>query len=183
MVERGAWGSVVLILLGCFMNNVVLEYIIHHDRGAGGLMTLFQFGFVSVLGLRRHVTLRPFAFHHKAPLSAYLRLTFLFFAISFTNNKAFAWGISQPFNVVFRSASLLVSFLIGYFVFNKKYTMREFLSVMLVTAGVILTTSAEFTSRTPSTPPITNNRFVCLTFPSRGIASLQNTWREGLAGD
>jgi hypothetical protein len=50
-------------------------------------------------------------------------MTALFFLISVANNKAFDWGISQPFNVVFRSSSLLISFLIGAYAFNNKYVL------------------------------------------------------------
>lgn len=143
-----AWAGVVWILVGCFFNNVVLEYIIHYDKGAGGLMTLFQFIFVALSGLPAHLQLAPTVrLHHKAPLSAYFRMTLLFFLISFANNKAFAWGISQPFNVVFRSSSLLISFLVGYFGFHQRYTLRQFASVLLVTVGVVLTTSAELLVR------------------------------------
>jgi len=70
-------------------------------------------------------------------------MTLIFFVSSVASNKAFELGVSQPFNVIFRSLSLLVSFLLGMFWFNKQYSLRQFLAVVLVTAGVLLTTLGE----------------------------------------
>ena len=47
------------------------------------------------------------------PLRHYLGMTVLFFSMSYLNNWAFAFNISQPLHMVFRSSSLMVAYVIG----------------------------------------------------------------------
>ena len=111
------------------------------DPGAGGLMTLLQFILVAALsspnaiqwrglwnggdaigsdrstnskegqtwGLRFPLAMRPTI----VPLRHYLSMTALFFSMSYMNNWAFAFNISQPLHMVFRSSSLMVTYVIG----------------------------------------------------------------------
>lgn len=120
------------------------------DPGAGGLMTFAQFAFLAVLLLPFFLRFRDpetghlgIYFKHKTPLMEYLKMTIIFFVGSVASNKAFELGVTQPFAVIFRSLSLLVSYLIGMFWFNKKYTARQFIAVCLVTLGVLVTTLGE----------------------------------------
>lgn len=113
-------------------------------------MTLAQFVFVALTLLPRFLSFRDgktgsmrISLYHKAPLKEYVLMTLIFFVSSVASNKAFELGVSQPFNVIFRSLSLLVSYLIGMVWFNKHYSMRQFVAVALVTAGVMVTTLGE----------------------------------------
>jgi len=92
------------------------------DPGCGVLLTLCQFIFIASIGFLSHIRFSkssPYLFH-QAPLTEYLKHTSLFFLISVLNNKAFDFGVSQPFHTVFRSGSLLVSFLVGSLLFSRK---------------------------------------------------------------
>lgn len=87
-------------------------------------MTAFQYLFIAALSafpliqiddLGRWSFKRP-----SAPIFQYLKLTVISFVISVASNKVFDYGVTQPFSVVFRSLSLLVSFLVGTFIFKDK---------------------------------------------------------------
>jgi UDP-xylose/UDP-N-acetylglucosamine transporter B4 len=139
-----------MILGGCFLNSVVLELIVKQDPGAGGLMTFAQFLLVSVLFLPKFLSLRnpetgsfQISLIHRTPFKEYAIMTLIFFVGSVASNKAFALGVSQPFNVIFRSLSLLVSYLIGMLWFGKRYSLKQFVAVFLVTLGVMITTFGE----------------------------------------
>lgn len=78
-----------------------------------------------------------------APMKEYVMMAAIFFVSSVAANKAFELGVSQPFNVIFRSLSLLVSYVIGAAWFGRRYSKQQLLAVVLVTAGVLVTTLGE----------------------------------------
>lgn len=87
-------------------------------------MTLFQFAFVAAISLRRNISFSNrymIKLNNQAPLIEHFLMNILFFFLSVGNNMAFEYGISQPFNVVFRSLSLLISISIGYLIFKKEF--------------------------------------------------------------
>lgn len=136
--------AIALIAAGCITNNFVLELIIsrkknpHADPSAGALLTLIQFLFVAAAsaghGLawrgfgccRRHsggllrglvpLSVRPTV----VPFRHYVGMTVLFFSMSYLNNAAFAFHISQPMHMVFRSANLMVTYVMGWACFRKR---------------------------------------------------------------
>src|SRR4051812_23971156 len=90
-----------LIFMGCIINNYALECIVTQkwawtDRKAGSLFTALQFSFVALCVLPRafdgFLRLKPLV----VPIKYYAGQTCLFFAMSYLNNLAFAFGISQP---------------------------------------------------------------------------------------
>lgn len=120
------------------------------DPGAGGLMTFVQFIFVSILYLPKFLSFRNpetgafrISLFHRTPWRDYLAMTLVFFVCSVSSNKAFALGVSQPFAVIFRSLSLLVSYLIGMLWFGKRYSLKQFIAIFFVTMGVLITTFGE----------------------------------------
>jgi len=121
------------------------------DKGAGSLMTFVQFLFVSVTFLPRFLSFRDEStgkYHlkltNRAPMKDYAIMTAILFASTAASNESFALGVSQPFNMIFRSLSLLASYLLGVIAFGKKYSMRQLVAVVLVTIGVLITTLGEF---------------------------------------
>ncbi|XP_050519537.1 UDP-xylose and UDP-N-acetylglucosamine transporter isoform X2 [Diabrotica virgifera virgifera] len=130
--------AIVLTLTGCMLNNVFLEYIIKLDPGAGHLITLCQFLFIAVHGLiftSKFGTVKP-----KIPLSGYMTLVVLFFTTSVVNNWAFAFNIPVPLHMIFRAGSLIANMIMGIIVLKKKYTLEKYISVLLITLGIIICT-------------------------------------------
>ena len=118
------------------------------DPSAGPLLTLLQFVGVALLsGLGRiqwpKGQVLPSLAPRAIPLSQYGRLVGMFMVMSLLNNYAFALHISQPMHMVFRSASLVVSFAMGKFLFGKSYNGLQFVGVVIVSCGAFLATAAE----------------------------------------
>ncbi|CDO77659.1 hypothetical protein BN946_scf184969.g10 [Trametes cinnabarina] len=84
----------------------------------------------------RHVPLRNWA-------SQVLVLT----SGSLLNNWVYAFSVPLTVQIVFRSAGLAVSMLLGYLVLKKRYSWAQVAAVALVSAGVILATLSR-----PTTP-------------------------------
>lgn len=120
------------------------------DKGGGALMTLAQFLVVAILMLPLFLRFKDpetgsFRIHlySAAPMKEYALQAAIFFVSSVASNKAFELGVSQPFNVIFRSLSLLVSYIIGALWFGRRYSKQQLLAVILVTLGVLVTTLGE----------------------------------------
>ena len=123
--------AIALIVAGCVTNNLALELVVSPKKnpfaapGAGSLLTLLQFTLISILTLPsvcewRVGSAMPRFATTKVPLRHYGGMTCLFFAMSFLNNAAFAFNISQPLHMVFRSSSLVVTYAVGYLGFGKR---------------------------------------------------------------
>ncbi|KAH9921504.1 UAA transporter [Epithele typhae] len=114
------------------------------------LITFAQFAFTALVMLPAMVVLRPPPFARKiklpwlrrrrVPLAPYLVQVALFSTVSRLNNAAFAYAIPMPVHIILRSGGLGVSMLMGWAIGRKRYTAAEVFSVLLVSAGVVLTT-------------------------------------------
>ncbi|KAF7268500.1 ER GDP-fucose transporter [Rhynchophorus ferrugineus] len=130
--------AIFTVLLGCMLNNIFLEYIIKLDAGAGHLITFLQFLFIAVHGFiftSKFGTVKP-----KVPLRDYLTLVVFFFLTSVVNNWAFNFNIPVPLHMIFRAGSLIANMIMGILLLNKKYTWDKYLSVFMITAGIIICT-------------------------------------------
>ncbi|KAG5876347.1 hypothetical protein JTB14_003669 [Gonioctena quinquepunctata] len=130
--------SIVLTLVGCMLNNVFLEYIIKLDPGAGHLITFCQFLFIALHGLiftSKFGTVKP-----KILLKDYMTLVVFFFTTSVVNNWAFAFNIPVPLHMIFRSGSLIANMFLGIMILKKRYALEKYISVTLITIGIILCT-------------------------------------------
>ncbi|KAF9076686.1 UAA transporter [Rhodocollybia butyracea] len=128
---------------GCCSNAVTLEQLTSQFPRAGSLITFCQFAIISMQGLRRHVVwtsygprLKP----RRIPLMPYLVQVVLFYLVSVLNNAAFAYRIPMAVHIIFRSGGLVVSMALGWLFASKVYTSAQISSVLMVTAGVVLTT-------------------------------------------
>jgi UDP-xylose/UDP-N-acetylglucosamine transporter B4 len=155
--------AIALIALGCVANNFLLELIIsrkknpHADPAAGGLLTLIQFAVVAAASAPHGVAWRGFGggggwlrgllpLRVRAPVVPfrhYAGMTLLFFSMSYLNNAAFAFHISQPLHMVFRSSSLMVTYAISRACFGKRYSRQQLAAVLLLTLGALAATAAE----------------------------------------
>lgn len=75
-------------------------------------------------------------------LGFYAAYVALFFTVSVLNNKALSYNIAMPFHMIFRSGSLVTSLVLGMLLLHKRYSFRQILAVLAVTAGIFLATTA-----------------------------------------
>eukprot|EP01126_Amoeba_proteus_P057583 TRINITY_DN7337_c0_g1_i7.p1 TRINITY_DN7337_c0_g1~~TRINITY_DN7337_c0_g1_i7.p1 ORF type:complete len:325 (-),score=40.68 TRINITY_DN7337_c0_g1_i7:248-1222(-) len=136
--------GIILVMTTCILNGIFLELLVIRDPKAGGALTLVQFCSVSLVLLPEFIDVRGYyGFKPRViPLWYYMILTVVFFLVSYLNNIAFGYHISQPIHVMIRSSSLIVSFFLGICIGNRG-TFLEFLSVVMVTAGTVVALNAE----------------------------------------
>jgi len=143
-----AFFAIVVILIGCISNNVTLEMIIREDPEIGNLLTLLQFFFIAACTACWHIDLWSLKIATRTiPIAIYAAIAVIFFSLSVINNGAFAFDISQPVHMVFRSSSLLSNLILGYAFFGKRYSFNQVIGVICVTIGIIIVTSAEATMK------------------------------------
>lgn len=137
-----------LVFGGCCSNALTLECVTSEYPRSGSLITFSQFLVISLHGLPKFVSFTrgplnipvPRLLPRRIPLTPYLIQVGLFYTISLLNNLAFGYSIPMPVHIIFRSGGLVISMLMGWLISGKSYTISQVLSVLVVTAGVILTT-------------------------------------------
>lgn len=165
--------NVFLTFLGCCSNVVFLELLTSALPGSGNLITLTQFLFISVKGFvfeSRFGTRKS-----KIPLSKYVKLVAMFFVVSVLNNYALNFNISMPLHMIFRSGSLIANMCLGIALLKKRYSMREYCSIVMITVGICLATfaSSQQTIKKESTSTSTEtDDFIDLMWWSAGIGML-----------
>ncbi|KAM8719643.1 hypothetical protein ACLKA7_005815 [Drosophila subpalustris] len=130
--------AMIGVFLGCCSNVVFLELIIQIDPGAGNLITFLQFLFIALEGLiftSKFFTVKP-----KIAMRDYVMLVVLFFGANVCNNYAFNFNIAMPLHMIFRSGSLMANMIMGIILLKKRYNLRQYSSVAMITAGIILCT-------------------------------------------
>ncbi|KAH8265171.1 hypothetical protein KR044_011598, partial [Drosophila immigrans] len=130
--------AMICVFIGCCSNVVFLELIIQIDPGAGNLITFLQFLFIALEGLiftSKFFTVKP-----KIALKDYVVLVVLFFGANVCNNYAFNFNIAMPLHMIFRSGSLMANMIMGIILLKKRYNLRQYSSVAMITAGIILCT-------------------------------------------
>ncbi|XP_076469704.1 UDP-xylose and UDP-N-acetylglucosamine transporter-like [Babylonia areolata] len=148
--------AIGVVFLGCCSNVVFLEDLIREFPQSGNLITFTAFVFNAMEGLiftSRFFTKRPII-----PISYYLAMVALFFVVQIINNYVLGLNVSMPLQMIFRSGSLVASLLLGHLILKKRYKRSKYLSVLLITAGIILCTFAS-ASDVESQPSHTDDPF------------------------
>ncbi|CAF0792307.1 unnamed protein product [Brachionus calyciflorus] len=151
--------SVFTVFLGCCSNVFFLELLTNVHPGSGNIITLAQFLFISIKG---------FIFEHRfgtkksiIPLRKYMTLVIMFFVVSVVNNYALNFNISMPLHMIFRSGSLIANMVLGIIILNKRYNLREYISIVFITIGIIICTLASSTDiKKPNVHGHVSNDFV-----------------------
>ncbi|CAG8605690.1 4984_t:CDS:2 [Acaulospora morrowiae] len=112
---------------------------------AGNLFTFAQFLFISGEGLFHHLEYRPPSpilrlKKRTVPVYRWVVQVVLFFTVSVLNNIALGYRISVPLHIIFRSGGLIISMVLGWALAGKRYTLKQVISVVMVTLGVVLAT-------------------------------------------
>lgn len=134
--------NICLLFLGCSINGITMELILQYHTGCGIILTFMQTLFITLMSI--HLK-KP-----STPLWFYLMLTFIFWCVGLLNNIAFDYHITQPIHMIVRSSSLAASYIVGYLFFNQFIGNNRwrFLSIVIITLGIIITISSEFQLKT-----------------------------------
>lgn len=149
-VPRIGWSqtaklAVLVTILACCSNVVFLELLVIQDPGIGNLLTFSQFLVISIEGFvftTKFGTRRP-----QVPFGAWLVLVMMYFLVNVINNYALSYNIPMPLHMVFRAGSLLVNMLMGIFILGKRYDRVKYLSVLMISLGILLCTVMSATNR------------------------------------
>ncbi|XP_076057130.1 UDP-xylose and UDP-N-acetylglucosamine transporter-like isoform X1 [Oratosquilla oratoria] len=136
----GAAAAIVFVFIGCCSNVVFLELLVKSEPASGHIITCSQFLFIAIEGfIRTHDFGRK---KNVIPIKDYLVLVIMFFIVNVTNNVAFAFKISMPLHMIFRSGALIANMIMGIIVLGRRYTLMKYLSVIMITAGTLCCTFA-----------------------------------------
>jgi len=131
---------IALVFVGCCSNVVFLELLIRGDPGSGNIITFSQFLFIALEGFvttARFGTKKP-----SIPIRHYIVMVVMFFLVNVTNNLALNYNISMPLHMIFRAGSLIANLVMGIIILKKRYTTSKYLSVLMITAGICISTIA-----------------------------------------
>lgn len=115
----------------------------------GNLITFVQFFVTALFTWPHHFSASrpPFFLKPRAiPLTRWLPNIILFFTVNLLNNFAFGYNISVPVHIILRSGGSATTMLIGY-IWGKRYTPVQVLSVAMLTAGIIIAAMADAQSK------------------------------------
>jgi len=137
-MERKPLLAILMVLVGCCSNVVFLELLVSQDPGIGNLVTFAQFLIIALEGFiftTKFGTVKP-----KVPFSAWVMLVIMYFLVSVSNNYALNFNIPMPLHMIFRAGSLMANMLLGVIILGKQYSMSKYVSILMITAGIITCT-------------------------------------------
>lgn len=111
---------------------------LRYDPGAGHLVTMSQFFFIACHGLiftSKFFTVKPVI-----QMRDYVALVVMYFVTSICSNYAFNFNIPMPLHMIFKAGSLMANMVMGIFMLKKRYDGWKYLSVMMITVGIIICT-------------------------------------------
>ncbi|KAF8630966.1 hypothetical protein AX17_005322 [Amanita inopinata Kibby_2008] len=135
-----------MILGGCCANAWANEQLFIQSPRIGSALTFSQMLFITVQSLPSFLSftesspwrsrLKP----RQVPLSQWTLQVLLVTASSLLNNWAYAYHVPLTILIIFRSAGLAVSMLLGYLFLKKRYTPAQIMCVAVVSVGVVVAT-------------------------------------------
>ncbi|ANB16028.1 Yea4p [Sugiyamaella lignohabitans] len=131
-----------LIFGGCCSNVFALESIVREAPNSGHLITFVQFLFVASEGYVHFFDAHSKFFFLQKPHIPVHRMLFpviIYFTLSVLNNYVWAFHISIPMHIIFRSSGTVITMIFGA-LSGKRYTTRQIFAVIVLTAGIILAT-------------------------------------------
>jgi len=144
-MERKPLLAILMVLVGCCSNVVFLELLVSQDPGIGNLVTFAQFLIIALEGFiftTKFGTVKP-----KVPFSAWVMLVIMYFLVSVSNNYALNFNIPMPLHMIFRAGSLMANMLLGVIILGKQYSMSKYVSILMITAGIITCTYSSTSSK------------------------------------
>ncbi|KAL4226904.1 hypothetical protein ACF0H5_014882 [Mactra antiquata] len=134
---------IALVFVGCCSNVVFLELLVSEHPGAGNIITFMQFLFIAVEGF---IFTSNFGTKRSAiPMKVYGFMVTFFFVVQVLNNYCFIFNIPMTLHIIFRAGSLIASLVLGTVILKKKYPVSKYVSVSMITVGIIACTLASAT--------------------------------------
>lgn len=131
---------ICLVFLGCCSNVVFLELLISEMPGSGNIITFSQFLFIAIEGFiftSKFGTVAP-----SIPMKNYVLMVIMFFIVQVVNNLALNFYISMPLHMIFRAGSLMANLILGIIILKRSYKTSKYLSVLMISIGIVLCTIA-----------------------------------------
>lgn len=128
------------VFIGCCSNVIFLELLVKDEPGSGNIITFAQFLFIALEGFINQSSFGRVK--SVIPINEYLILVVMFFTVNVVNNVAFAFRISMPLHIIFRSGGLIANMIMAILVLRRKYSVQKYVSVLLITLGTIVCTFA-----------------------------------------
>ncbi|CAB3410067.1 unnamed protein product [Caenorhabditis bovis] len=141
-------GVITTTLLGCVGCQAGIEYLQKYVKDSLNLITFSSFVFTSVYGLIFHS--KFFTVSNKIPIRSYAAIVAIFFTVNMANNYALKFAIYFPLFIIFKSGTLLANMTLGYIIRGYRYSLKQILSVVVVTAGIIIFTLASYEPKNQS---------------------------------
>lgn len=136
----GATSAIVLVFVGCCTNVVFLELLVKEEPGSGNIITCAQFVFIALHGFL--FTTQLGTKKNVVHIRDYMVLVVLFFVVNVCNNLAFAFNISMPLHMIFRSGGLIANMVMAVVVLGRRYSTSKCVSVGMITLGTLVCTYA-----------------------------------------
>ncbi|CAG5134703.1 unnamed protein product [Candidula unifasciata] len=131
---------IALVFVGCCSNVVFLEQLIKVYPNSGNAITFCAFVFNCLEGL--FFTTKFLTKPSAIPLRYYLSMVGFFFVVQALNNYTLGFNIAMPLHMIIRSGSLIANLILGVIILDKSYKPTKYLSVILITFGIIICTIA-----------------------------------------
>lgn len=131
---------ITLVFIGCCSNVIFLEGLTKVYPSSGNLITFLAFVFNCLEGL--FITTRFLTKPTNVPIKYYLMMVALFFVVQTLNNYTLGFNISMPLHMILRAGSLIANLIMGVVLLKRRYKPTKYLSVVLVTIGIIACTIA-----------------------------------------
>lgn len=116
------------------------------------------------------------------PLMAWVPNIIMFFAVNLLNNIAFGYNISVPVHIILRSGGSVLTMLVG-FIWGKRYTTMQVVSVVTLTAGIITAAMADAQAKgkmsTSSSPISFDGELItglCLLFVAQLLSAIMGLY-------
>ncbi|KAG9217699.1 hypothetical protein CCMSSC00406_0003612 [Pleurotus cornucopiae] len=144
-------GRGMLTWAGCLnaarwmLNVMAYEQLLKTNPRIGSALTFSQMLFITMTSLPSFLVWKPRSIiprlkPRQVPLYNWAIQVAALISGSLMNNWVFAFNVPLTVQIVFRSAGLPVSMLIGWFVLQRRYSILQVTSVFMVSVGVILAT-------------------------------------------
>ena len=93
-----------------------------------------------------------YLYENKIPIKNYIFIAMLFFSTNVSNNIALSYEVDMPTVLIFRSGSLVANMIVSLIAFRRQYSISKYISVGLVTIGVLVSTAETATIKTQNNP-------------------------------